>query len=285
MKKYVYLNGEFVYENEAKISVFDRGFLFGDGLFETMRAYQGKFFMWESHLSRLYNSAKLLKISIRTNKEVLKKAATKLMELNGLSDAYLRITVSRGKHSGRITFDNKFISTVLIVASELSLYPLEDYRKGIKVVIADVRQNSFSPLPMHKSLNYLNCILAKEEARLKGAKEAIFLNSEGLVAEGATSNIFLVKEGRIYTPSKSEHILPGITRKVVLNIIKELGIEVKEEGIALDDLFRANEIFITNSIMEVLPIKEIDNHIVGDGKPGDIYRLVIDAYRQTVKKN
>jgi branched-chain amino acid aminotransferase len=280
MEEYIYLNGNFVRENEAKISVFDRGFLYGDGLFETMRAYQEKVFMLEDHLLRLYNSAKILKIPLRQEKGDLKGAVEKLIKLNRLSDAYLRITVSRGRHSGRLTFDDKFNPTIVIMAKKLSHYPFEDYLKGIRVAIVDIRQNSFSPLSNHKSLSYLSYILAKEEARLKEAKEAILLNSEGLVAEGATSNIFLARKGKIYTPSESDHILPGITRKVVLSIMDKLKLRVKEGDIAPKELFRADEIFIANSIIEVMPVREVNDNIIGDGKPGNICQSLKEAYRR-----
>ncbi len=285
MPNHVYLNGDFVWENEAKISVFDRGFLFGDGLFETMRAYRKKVFMLDEHLSRLLDSAKLLKITLGQEKKVLKNSIEKLIELNGLFDAYLRITVSRGMHSGRLTFDAEFIPTVVIVAHKLSPYPLSDYREGVKVIISRIRQNSFSPLPQHKTLNYLHCILAKEEARLMDAREAILLNSEGLVAEGATSNIFLIKNEEVFTPSRSGHLLPGITRKVVMGIMDKLKLKVVEGDITSEKLFEADEILITNSIMEVMPVTRINDHNVGEGKPGRICRSVRKAYREVIQES
>jgi len=205
----IYLNGDFVSREEAKISVFDRGFLYGDGLFETMRAYSGRVFMLDEHLSRLFNSLDKLRIPLKKDKEDLKSAIDRLIKLNRLSDAYIRLTVSRGPHRGTLTFNDSYDPTVVIMAKEISPYPPEYYTQGVKVIISDIRQNSFSPLSQHKSLSYLNNILAKEEARIKGAFEAILLNSEGGVAEGATSNVFTVKSERIFTPPYPAIFCPG----------------------------------------------------------------------------
>jgi branched-chain amino acid aminotransferase len=284
MGAYIYLNGDFVPEEHAKISVLDRGFLYGDGLFETMRAYSGHVFMLNDHLSRLYDSISELGIPLKKDKESLKTAIDRLMEINSLSDAYIRITVSRGNHSGTLTFNDDFDPTVVIMAKALSLYPLEYYVHGVSVIIAENRQNSFSPLSVHKSLSYFNNILAKEEARAKGAFEAILLNSEGEIAEGATSSIFIVKSKKVFTPPVSSHILPGITRKAVLDMAPQLGFEITEKGITKETFFTSGEVFLTNSIMEVLPVIAINGQRVGDGSPGPVYKRVIDQYRNLVKR-
>ncbi|MDY6854561.1 MAG: branched-chain-amino-acid transaminase [Thermodesulfobacteriota bacterium] len=282
MGVYVYLNGDFVPEEQAKISVLDRGFLYGDGLFETMRAYSGHVFMLDDHLSRLYGSIDELGIPLKKNKESMKTAIDRLMEINHLFDAYIRVTVSRGKHSGILTFNDDFNPTVVIMAKALSLYPLESYIEGVRVIVSEVRQNSFSPLSVYKSLSYFNNILAKEEARTKGAFEAILLNSEGQIAEGATSSVFIVKSKRIFTPPVTSHILPGITRKTVLDMSAQLGCEIKEKGITKETFFTSDEVFLTNSIMEIVPVVSIDGHRVGDGTPGIQYKRVIDQYRNLV---
>ena len=282
MGVYVYLNGDFVPEEQAKISVLDRGFLYGDGVFETMRAYSGHVFMLDDHLSRLYGSINELGIPLKKDEESLKKAIERLMEINRLADAYIRITVSRGNHCGTLTFNDDFDPTTVIMAKALSQYPLEYYVEGVRVILSEIRQNSFSPLSAHKSLSYFSYILAKEEARVKGAFEAILLNSEGEIAEGATSSVFVVKSNRVFTPPVSSHILPGITRKAVLDMSPQLGFEITEKEITKENFLTSDEVFLTNSIMEVVPVVSVDGHRVGDGTPGDVYKRVIDQYRNLV---
>ncbi|MFH2013210.1 MAG: branched-chain-amino-acid transaminase [Pseudomonadota bacterium] len=280
MNNYIYLNGEFIQHDEAKISVFDRGFLYGDGLFETMRAYSGRVFMLDEHLSRLFDSLDKLNIYLNIDKEILKSTIDKLLTINHLSDAYIRITVSRGKHSDTLTFNDNYTPTLVIMAKKLSPYPQEYYIKGTVVIISDIRQNSFSPLSQHKSISYFNNILAKEEARKKGAFEAILLNSEGELAEGSTSNIFIAKSGKILTPTISSHILPGVTREVVLNILHQLKFQVEEKKICPEELLSSDEIFLTNSIMEVMPVVEVDGKKIGNGKPGQVFKRILEAYRE-----
>ena len=282
MNNYVYLNGDFVLREEAKISVFDRGFLYGDGLFETMRAYSGRVFMLDGHLSRLFDSLDKLRIPLKKDKEELKSAITRLIEINRLSDAYIRLTVSRGEHMGTLTFNDRYDPTIVIMAKKLSPYPPGYYTQGVKVIISDIRQNSFSPLSRHKSLSYFNHILAKEEARTKGAFEAILLNSEGEVAEGATSNVFTVKSDKVFTPPMSSHILPGVTREAVLGIIAKLRFQVEEKKIWAGDLFNSGEVFLTNSIMEVIPVVEVDGERIGDGNPGSVCKRIAEVYRGLV---
>lgn len=279
MNNYVYLNGDFLSKEEAKISVLDRGFLYGDGLFETMRAYSGRVFMLGEHLSRLFDSLDKLRIPLKKDREELKSAIDRLIKLNRLSDAYIRLTVSRGLHRGTLTFNDSYDPTIVIMAKELSLYPQEYYAQGVKVIISDIRQNSFSPLSQHKSLCYLNSILAKEEARIKGAFEAILLNSEGEVTEGATSNIFIAKSGKIFTPPVSSHILPGVTREAVLGIIPKLQLKVAEKRITSEELFTSDEVFLTNSIMEVMPVVEANDKKIRDGSPGPVCKRIAEAYR------
>lgn len=282
MEKYVYLNGDFVSKEEAKISVFDRGFLYGDGLFETMRAYSERVFMLDEHLSRLFDSIYKLRIPLKKGKEELKSAIYRLIKLNRLSDAYIRLTVSRGLHRGTLTFNDSYDPTIVIMAKKLSPYPPEYYTQGVKVIISGIRQNSFSPLSQHKSLSYFNHILAKEEARIKGAFEAILLNYEGEVAEGATSNVFTVKSERIFTPPISSHILPGVTREAVLDIIPKLQLNVAKKRITHKELFTSDEVFLTNSIMEVMPVVEVNDKKIKNGSPGPVCKRIAEAYRGLV---
>jgi len=285
VQEYIYLNGDFVPREDAKISVFDRGFLYGDGLFETMRAYSGHVFMLDDHLSRLLDSVDKLGIPLKEDKDSLVSAVQRLMELNCLSDAYIRLTVSRGMHSGTLTFNDDYHPTTVIMARELSPYPEEYYTQGVKVIIAGVRQNSFSPLSCHKSLSYFNNILSKEEARMSGVFEAILLNSEGDVAEGATSNVFTVKSGYVFTPPVSSHILPGVTRKTVLHIIPQLNLKVDKKRTSPEELSTSDEVFLTNSLMEVIPVVEVDGKKIGDGSPGSISTRIADAYKDLVRRS
>ncbi|MFH1625709.1 MAG: aminotransferase class IV, partial [Pseudomonadota bacterium] len=220
---------------------------------------------------------------LKKDRDGLKSAMNRLIELNSLSDANIRLTVSRGIHTGTLTFDGKYDPTIVIVTKELVPYPQDYYTQGAKVIISGIRQNSFSPLSCHKSLNYFNNILAKEEARLKGAFEAILLNSEGEVAEGATSNIFIITSGQVLTPPVSSHILPGITRETVLGILPKLKLKAHKRRIAREELFASDEIFLTNSIMEVMPVVEVDGERIGDGKPGSTCKKVAEAYRELAR--
>lgn len=283
MEEYAYLNGDFVRKEDANISVFDRGFLYGDGLFETMRAYSGRVFMLDEHLYRLFDSADQLGIPLKKDKGGLKSAIDRLMDLNRLSDAHIRLTVSRGIHRGTLTFNDNYDPTIVIIAKDLSPYPEEYYAHGVRVIIGSIRQNSFSPLSCHKSLSYFNNILAKEEARVNGVFEAILLNSEGEIAEGATSNIFTVRSECIYTPPVSSHILPGVTRKAVLDVAPQLKLRVAEKRITPDELFISDEVFLTNSIMEVMPVVEVNGNKIDDGSPGPVYERVAEAYRNLVR--
>jgi len=285
VESYIYLNGDFVPKGEAKISVFDRGFLYGDGLFETMRAYSGQVFMLDEHLSRLFDSVDKLEVPLRKDRETLKSAIEKLLDINCLSDANIRLTVSRGVHKGVLTLNDDYDPTIAITAKEISPYPPEYYTHGARVIIGSIRQNSFSPLSHHKSLSYFNNILAKEEARKKGVFEAILLNTEGEIAEGTISNVFIVKSEKVFTPPVSSHILPGITRKVVLGIIPQLELRVTEKRLIPEDLFNSSEVFLTNSIMEVMPVIEVDGEKIGDGKPGHICKTIGEGYRDFVKES
>ena len=284
MSEYAYINGCFVKSDEARISIFDRGFLYGDGLFETMRAYSGRVFMVEDHIQRLFESADVLEIPLERDRDALRSAIERLLDLNSLYDAYIRLTVSRGIHSGVLTFNGSYEPTVIITAKELSPYPPEYYAHGAKVIIGSIRQNSFSPLSHHKSLSYFGNLLVKEEARKKGAIDAVLLNTEGDVAECATSNIFIVRSEQIFTPSLWSHILPGVTRKVILTLAPQLGLEVEEKKIRQEELFASDEVLLTNSLMEVMPVVEINGEKVGSGKPGPFSVKIAEAYKTSVRR-
>jgi branched-chain amino acid aminotransferase len=284
MSNITYINGKFIPEEEARVSVLDRGFLYGDGLFETMRAYHGQAFRIDDHLERLYRSCRELKLPLKIKREELKGAIGDLLEKNDLTEAYLRLTLTRGLHTGSLSFDTCSSPTLVITARELYPYPPSYYRNGIRAIVASIRQNSFSPLSGHKSLSYLAYLLASEEARARDASEAILLNSKAEVTEGATSNIFLIFYGEVFTPPENAPLLPGITRKAVIEILPRLDLNCNISSILEKKLEEAEEVFITNSLMEVMPVTSIDGRKVGGGMPGPITHSIARAYRELVEE-
>ena len=284
MKKLVYLNGNLVPENKAKVSIFDRGFLYGDGLFETMRAYAGKIFRLERHLQRLFRSARILSLSVPGGEEKLKEAIYRTLKANNLEEAYLRLTISRGEGgTGPDVADNLRVSTV-IVAESLPLYPNRWYEKGVKAVVVKVRRDETSPLSRIKSLNYLPNILARLEAKNKEAEEGLMLNSQGHLAEGTVSNIFLIRGGKLVTPSLKSGVLPGITREAILELAPGQGLKASEREIKLTELREAEEAFLTNSLREIVPLTRVDGNPLGDGKPGRITKTIAAAYSRLVER-
>lgn len=281
MDEIVYLNGSLIPRKKAKISAFDWGFLYGFGLFETMRAYQGQVFRLDSHLRRLRSSAEILGLPIETLD--LKRAVMDTIRANNLSEARIRLAVSMGE--GGMVPDPSTCTkpTVLILASPYQPYREQIYQKGFRAIISSIRRNSKSPLSRLKSANYLESILAREEARVAGVDEAICLNERGLVAEASISNIFLVTDDILRTPGLDSGILPGVTRETVLELASKSGIKSVEQEIKLDELFEAQEAFLTNSLIEVMPLTEIDGKVVGFGRPGAVTKKLLGAYRKLVR--
>jgi len=283
----VYVNGEVVPREDARVSPFDRGFLYGDGLFETIRAYAGVPFMLDAHLHRMGASAAALGIPMPERAE-LGEAVTRLIELNQIGDAYVRITVTRGPHTGALAPAEPAEPTVLVEARKLHPYAPELYENGATVVVSSLRHDSDSPLRRHKTTNYLLSILAKREARERGADEALLLDAAGHVAEGATSNIFCVRrhggrDSTLLTPPLDMNILPGITRATVLDLAREAGIETGETRLTLDDFCSADEIFLTNSLMEIMPVRCIDQratYAIG----GKVTSVAAEAYSRLVRE-
>ncbi len=284
MPEFVYINGSLVLEEEAKVSVFDRGFLYGDGVFETMRSYSGHVFRLEKHLSRLFGSLKTLKINIRFDPPALEKAVYDTLRANSLSEAYVRLTISRGEGPLGPSPVGCESPKVIIIARKFEPYPAISYEKGWRAIVVGTRQNASSPLSQIKSCNYLNYILAKMEAISRGVNEGILLNAQRYVAEASASNIFLVDDGAIATPSVRDGILPGITRQVILEIATSMGIKAVERKITLDELFACQECFLTNTLMEVMPLVEIDWRQIGSGKPGSLTAKLHQAYKELVKE-
>jgi len=274
----VYLNGSLIPRSQAKVSALDYGFLYGFGLFETMRAYEGQVFRLESHLSRLARSAELLGLPVGAPE--LKDAVRDTIKANRLSDARIRITISAGE--GGMSPDPGTCQkpTVLVLAERYQPYPQEVYQRGFRAVISSIRRNSQSPLSRLKSANYLESLLARRQARETGVDEAVCLNDKGLLAEASMSNIFLVSDGILKTPGEESGILPGITRGVILELALKLGIKALEEDIRPSELFQAQEAFLTNSLIEVMPLTEIEGKPVASGRPGALSRRLLAAYRK-----
>ena len=281
MSEIVYLNGSLIPRSQARISALDYGFLYGFGLFETMRAYGGQVFRLDSHLNRLARSAEILGLPIQALD--LKGAVMDTIHANKLSDARVRITISIGE--GGMVPDPSACTqpTVLILAGHYKPYPKQVYEKGFRAVVSSIRRNSQSPLSRLKSANYLENMLAKQEARAAGVDEAICLNEKGLLAEASMSNIFLVNDGMLRTPGVESGILPGITREVVLELAPQLDIDTFEQDIRLDELFQTQEAFLTNSLMEIMPLTEIDGKPVGSGEPESVTRRLMANYKKLVR--
>jgi len=282
MEDIVYFNGTLVPRQEAMVSPFDRGFLYGYGLFETMRSYKERVFRLDRHLTRLRLSAQRLALASELEAYDLEQAIYKTLEANKLADARIRLTVSAGPGERGLAPPVGGQITVLVFADELVLSP-QAYEQGIAAAMVGPRRNSLSPLSRIKATNYLDNLVACSEAVALGAEEAILLNEGGGIAEGSMSNIFLVAEGMLLTPSEESGILPGITREAVLELARALGIEAVEGEIPLADLLRADEAFLTSSVREVLPITSIDNELVGQGGPGPVTRRLMAAYSQLVE--
>ncbi len=280
----VYLNGEFVPESQAKISVFDHGFLYGDGVFEGIRAYNGRVFKLYEHLDRLYDCARVIDLKIPISKKEFAEIILETLRRNNLRDAYIRPIVTRG--IGDLGLDPRKCSNpnIIVITKPWGKLYGDLYEKGLKAVTVTVRRNAIDSLPPNlKSLNYLNNILAKIEANAKGGDEAIFLDNNGYVSEGSGDNIFVVKNGEIITPPTLNN-LKGITRNVVIQIIEELNIPFKETNIGIFDLYSADEVFVTGTAAEIAPVTIIDGREIGDGKPGKITKILMEKFREVTER-
>ena len=267
----IWLDDKLVDKEEAKVSVFDHGLLYGDGVFEGIRIYDGKIFELEAHLKRLWDSAKVMRLTIPMSSDEMKDALNKTVEANRVANGYTRLVVTRGVGDLGL---NPFLckrGCVIIIAAHIQLYPEELYEKGLKVVsVPTIRNHPMTVPPQVKSLNYLNNILAKIEALDAGAAEAIMYNQEGYVAEASGDNIFIVRNGVIYTPPPQAGSLEGITRDIVMRIAAKENLTVVEKNLTRFDLYVADEFFLTGTAAEVIGVVEIDGRVVGNGKPGPI---------------
>ena len=278
----VYLNGKFVDEKKALVSALDRGFLYGDGLFETMRAYSGRVFRLREHLRRLADSARALRIARAVPRAELEAAVARLLAVNGLGDAYVRITLSRGRHTGELGLDTGETPTLVMNAREYHGYPGELYARGMRLTLAESVRDTKSSVGRLKTLNYLENLIERDAAKRSGFDETLFLDETGFVVECATSNIFFVRDGDLFTPSAEMNLLCGITRAVVMELAAAGGRKVVEGRWRLEELRRSSEVFLTNSLMEIMPVREVAGLSIGGTVPGDVTRSLAAGYRRLV---
>lgn len=275
----IWLNDKLVDQADAKISVFDHGLLYGDGVFEGIRVYGGRIFELEAHIKRLYESARVIRLNVPMTKEELTDALEKTVEVNNVSDGYIRLVVTRG--IGTLGL-NPFVcenGQLFIIADKIQLYPEELYIKGMKVISATtIRNHPLAIPPQVKSLNYLNNILAKIEALDNDVPEAIMYNHEGFVAEASGVNVFIVRNGVVLTPPVQAGALEGITRGIVIKLAKQHNIEVVEKNLTRFDLYVCDEFFLTGTAAEVIGIVEIDRRTIGDGRPGSVTKLLREKF-------
>jgi branched-chain amino acid aminotransferase len=280
----VYVDGQFLPEAEAKVSVFDHGLLYGDGIFEGIRFYNGRVFRLEEHHDRLWDSARSICLEIPMSREAMTEALLETVRRNGLRDGYIRQIVTRGVGNLGLNPAQCKRPTVIIIAAAIALYPEESYRNGLTIVTCATRRAGAATLnPAVKSLNYLNNIMARIEANLAGADEALMLNDAGNVAECTADNIFIIKKGRIFTPPISAGALRGITRAVVFEIADELGVKITETDISRHDVFVADECFLTGTAAEVIPVIKADGRMIGTGKPGELSTRMIARFRELTR--
>jgi branched-chain amino acid aminotransferase len=280
----IYIDGKYRSERDAKVSVFDHGLLYGDGVFEGIRAYHGRVFKLKEHIDRLFCSAKAILLEIPMSHAALVKATVETCRANKLRDGYIRLVVTRGVGTLGLNPRSCKQPSVIIIADKIQLYPPELYQRGMEIVTVPTTRNLHSALnPAIKSLNYLNNILAKIEANNAGVEEAVMLNAEGFVAECTGDNLFIVKNRALFTPPLSAGALYGITRQTVIELAEEAGLKVSEPNLTRYDLFNADECFLTGTGAELIPVVKIDGRVIGTGKPGPITRRLEEDYHALTK--
>lgn len=276
----IYCNGDFVPKSKATTSIYDHGFLYGDGVFEGIRAYNGRVFKLREHIDRLYDSARAIALNIPLTKEEMEEAILETLRQNKLKDAYIRPIVSRGVGDLGLDCRKCPVPNIFIITQEWGAMYGDLYETGLTGVTVAVRRNACDSLsPNIKSLNYLNNILAKIEANEKGGDEAIFFDHNGYLSEGSGDNIFIVKNGRVYTPPTINN-LKGITRATAIELLEELGIEIRIENMGMFDLYTADEIFVTGTAAEAAPLVKVDGRPIGTGKPGPVTRKMVEAFEK-----
>ncbi len=279
----IYLDGKYVDEADAKVSVFDHGLLYGDGVFEGIRLYNGNIFRLEEHLERLEYSAKAIMLQMPLNRKELSEVTCETCRQNGLKDGYIRLVITRGVGDLGLAPWLCAKPSIFVIASKISLYPQEHYDNGLAIVTVPTRRINPAALPATvKSLNYLNNILGKIEAKQFGALEAIMLNDQGYVAECTADNIFIVHKGAVITPAASQGALKGVTRGTIFDITQELGLPLREADMTRYDVWVADECFLTGSGAEVIPVTKLDGRVIGTGKPGPITQKILASFRRRV---
>lgn len=275
----IYIDGRYYDEKSAKISVFDHGLLYGDGVFEGIRAYNGRVFKLKEHIDRLFCSAKAILLEVPMSREGLGKAVVETCRRNRLKDGYVRLVLTRGKGTLGLNPNKCERPSIIIIAGKIQLYPEEYYQRGLEIVTVPTTRNLHSALnPAIKSLNYLNNILAKIEANQAGCEEAIMLNAEGYVAECTGDNLFLIQNRKVVTPPLAAGALYGITRGTVMDLARSAGLEVFESNLTRYDVFNADECFLTGTGAEIVPVVKVDGRVIGSGKPGPLTTHLTKAY-------
>ena len=280
----IFLDGKFVPESEAKVSVFDHGLLYGDGIFEGIRFYNGRVFRLEEHHDRLWDSARSICLDIPMSRGEMTEALLETIRRNDLKEGYIRQIVTRGVGNLGLNPTQCKRPSVIIIATTIALYPREVCEKGLTVITCATRRTGAAALnPAVKSLNYLNNVMARIEANLAGADEALMLNENGNVAECTADNVFIIKKGQIFTPPISAGALRGITRSVVFEVAAELGLKITETDVTRHDVFIADECFLTGTAAEVIPVVKADGRTIGTGKPGSITNRIIERFREMTR--
>jgi len=280
----VYVDGKYYNERDAKVSVFDHGLLYGDGIFEGIRAYNGRVFRLKEHIDRLFYSAKAILLNLPMSRADIAEAVLETCRRNKIHDGYIRLVVTRGVGTLGLNPNRCKNPSLIIIAGKIQLYPVEYYERGLEIITVPTVRNLHSALnPAIKSLNYLNNIMAKIEANNSGCEEAIMLNAEGFVSECTGDNIFILKENELLTPPLSAGALYGVTRKVVMEIAAESGLLVRESNLSRYDMFNADECFLTGTGAELVPVIKIDGRVIGNGKPGPVTRRLVAQYRALTK--
>jgi len=284
MSRKIWLDGSIVDESEAKISVFDHGILYGDGIFEGIRFYEGRVFRLTEHIERLFLSAKAILLKLPWTVEEICEFTLETIRANGLRDGYIRLVITRGVGDLGLNPYLCEVPSMFIIASGITLYPDELYENGLEVVTCSTRRPTPASLsPQVKSLNYLNNVMAKVEALKAGAKEGLMLNEQGYVAECTGDNVFIVKKGGVITPPVSDGSLDGITRQVIFDLCGELGISIREASLTRYDIYTADEAFLTGTAAETIPMVKLDEREIGDGRPGELSLKLIEAFRKLVR--
>lgn len=285
-EQWIYLDGQYVTKENATVSVYDHGFLYGDGIFEGIRIYNGNIFRCKAHLDRLYDSAKSISLNIPLSYDEMLEVMAETVRRNDMRNGYIRLIVSRGP--GNLGLDPLRCpkASVIIIVEQLAIYPEEAYLTGLKAVSVSQRRNIPDALnPKIKSLNYLNNILVKIQSNYSNAGEAIMLNSQGYVTEGSSDNIFIIKNGVVYTPPCYLGALEGITRQAIIDLCGELDLELKEVPFTLHDVYIADEVFFTGTAAEVIAACEVDGRTIGTGVAGPVTLKLLEAFRQIVDKD